>query len=285
MATCWLAFGLRSCCFSSYCFSMTLTLTGRVIVLLLFLVGGLSRGGTAQTLSSAQLHAPWDELLHQYVTPEGLINYQGLLEEEDKLLDYLLTQRKVSPETAGWSAAEQEAYWINVYNAATVYLVLQYYPLTNVNDIRLKGKVHSLWEAPSVQVGGREYSLNQIEREKLTARFHDPRLHFALVQGAVSGPQLLAEAYDGGQLPQQLERQTKRFINDPARNAVAGSQPQLSGLFSFYAAEFGSRAQLLEFINRYAHLPVAATAPVDFLPFSWALNDRQPLSATQALHK
>ncbi|WBA42101.1 DUF547 domain-containing protein [Hymenobacter canadensis] len=264
---------------------MTRTLAGRVVVLLLFFAGSFPLAGVAQTLSSAQLHAPWDELLHQYVTPEGLVNYQGLLEQEDRLLDYLLAQRKVSPEAAGWSAADQEAYWINIYNAATVYLVLQYYPLSNVNDIRLKGKVHSLWEAPSVEVGGQQYSLNQIEREKLTARFHDPRLHFALVQGAVSGPQLLPEAYDGGQLPQQLERQTRHFLNDPSRNTLAGPQLQLSGLFSFYATEFGSGPQLLEFINRYAHMPVAATAPVDFLPFSWALNDRQPLSTTQALRK
>lgn len=259
--------------------------TGRVLVLLIFLAVGLPLAGVAQKLSSTQLHAPWDELLHQYVTPDGLVNYQGMLAEEDKLLDYLLTQRKVSPEAAGWSAEEQEAYWINIYNAATVYTVLQYYPLSNVNDIRLKGKVRSLWEAPSVQVGDREYSLNQIEREKLTARFHDPRLHFALVQGAMSGPQLLAEAYDGAQLPQQLERQTKRFLNDPARNVLAGPQPQLSSLFNFYAAEFGSPAQLLEFINRYAHAPVAATTTPDFLPFSWALNDQPPLSATQALRK
>lgn len=264
---------------------MTRTLASRVIVLLLLLLGTLPRIGMAQTLSGTRLHAPWDELLHQYVTPEGLVNYQGFLDEEDKLLDYLLAQRKVSPEAVGWSEAEQEAYWINIYNAATVYLVLQYYPLANVNDIRLKGKVHSLWEAPSVEVGGREYSLNQIEREKLTARFQDPRLHFALVQGAVSGPPLLAEAYDGQQLPQQLERQARRFINDPARNVLAGPQLQLSGLFNFYTAEFGSGPQLLEFINRYAHAPVAAAGAPDFLPFSWALNDQQPLSATQALRK
>lgn len=273
--------------FSFYGFSMMRALVSRVVVLLLFLMSSLPRTGAAQTLASAQLHAPWDELLHQYVTPEGLVNYQGLLDEEDKLLDYLLAQRKVSPETAGWSAAEQQAYWINIYNAATVYMVLQYYPLSNVNDIRLKGRVHSLWEAPSVQVGDREYSLNQIEREKLTARFPDPRLHFALVQGAVSGPPLLAEAYDGAQLPQQLDRQTKRFINDPARNVLAGPQPQLSSLFSFYAAEFGGPAQVLEFVGRYAHQPVAkpGTAPLEFLSFSWALNDQQPLSTTQALRK
>lgn len=266
---------------------MMRALASRVIVLLLFLMSGLPQAGTAQALSSTQLHAPWDALLHQYVTPEGLVNYKGLLEQEDQLLDYLLAQRKVSPEAMGWSAAEQEAYWINIYNATTVYMVLQYYPLSNVNDIRLKGRVRSLWETPSVEVGGQEYSLNQIEREKLTARFHDPRLHFALVQGAVSGPPLLAEAYDGGQLPQQLDRQTRRFLNDPARNILAGQQLQLSGLFSFYATEFGSQAQLLEFVNRYAHQPVAATGtePVAFLPFSWTLNDQEPLSATQALRK
>ncbi|MBC6697930.1 DUF547 domain-containing protein [Hymenobacter sp. BT190] len=264
---------------------MTRVLLGRAIVLLLFLAGSLPRIGAAQTSSSTQLHSAWDELLHQYVAPDGLVNYQGMLEEEDKLLDYLMAQRKVSPEAAGWSAAEQEAYWINIYNAAIVYMVLQYYPVSNINDIHPKGRIHSLWEAPCVQVGDKEYSLNQIEREKLTARFQDPRLHFALVQGAVSGPQLLPEAYNGEQLAQQLERQTKRFINDPARNVLTGAQPQLSSLFNFYATEFGSRTQLLEFINRYATAPVAAAATPDFLPFSWTLNDQQPLPATQALHK
>ncbi|WP_188556839.1 DUF547 domain-containing protein [Hymenobacter glacieicola] len=233
------------------------------------------------------LHEPWNELLHQHVTAEGRLNYEGLLEDEDKLLVYLESVRKVKPDPSSWSPNDTKAFWLNMYNAAAAYLVVQYYPVASINDIRVKtvGGLKSPWEVPVVNVGGQSYSLNQIERRMLGDQFHDPRVHFALMYGAASGAPVQAEAYSGPRLPAQLDEQTRRFINDPTFNQLAPQRAQLSGLFEAYSAEFGSEAQLIEFVNRYARTPILPTAQVEFQSFSWALNDRTGLSSTQALNK
>ncbi|RSK48267.1 DUF547 domain-containing protein [Hymenobacter rigui] len=233
------------------------------------------------------LQEPWNELLQHHVTTDGRLDYEGLQEDEDKLLGYLQSLRKVKPDPQSWSANDTKAFWLNTYNAAAAYLIVGYYPVASINDIRVKvvGGQKSPWEAPVVNVGGQMYSLNQIEREMLRNQFHDARVHFGLMNGAASSPAVLAEAYDGQRLDQQLDAQARRFLNDPTFNQLTPQHVQLSGLFEAYGTEFGSEAQLLEFVNRYARVPVLPTAKVEYLSFSWALNDRTGLSNSQALGK
>lgn len=239
------------------------------------------------TLALQRLHAPWGQLLRQHVTPDGRLDYSRLQDDEDILLGYLQELRTVKPTAEAWTANETKAFWLNVYNAAATYLVLQYYPVTSINDIRVKtlGGAKSPWEAPVVTVGGQTYSLNQIERQMLRDQFHDPRIHFALMYGAASGAPLQAASYEAAQLDEQLDKQVRRFLNDPAYNQLAPEQVRLSGLFEAYAAEFGTEAQLIAFLNRYARTPILPTARVEFLSFSWALNDRPVLDASQAVGK
>ncbi|NVO85657.1 DUF547 domain-containing protein [Hymenobacter terrestris] len=220
-----------------------------------------------------QLQQPWNALLRLHVTPEGRLNYEGLLADEDQLLGYLQSLRKVRPQAENWTPDQLKAFWLNTYNAAATNLILENYPIASINDIRIKitGGYESPWETVVVNVGGQNYSLNQIE-QLLRQQFRDPRIHFALNYGAASAAPLLAESYTGPQLNQQLDQQARRFINDPAFNQLNTQQVQLSGLFRSYATEFGAEPQLLAFINRYAHVPVPATASIEYLSFSWALN-------------
>ncbi|PJJ59170.1 DUF547 domain-containing protein [Hymenobacter chitinivorans] len=232
------------------------------------------------------LHAPWTDLLRRHVTPEGFVDYEGFLEEEDQLDAYLQTIRKTPP-AATWSAADKEAYWINVYNAATIYTVLQYFPVASMNEIRvkeLKG-YKSAWEAGTVNVGGKVYSLNAIEKEILRPEFKDPRVHFALVSAATSCPPLLNEAYDGARLNQQLDAQGRLFLSRTTLNQIAPTTARLSSLFDWYAAEFGEGEKLVAFLNRYSAVKIEPTATVEFLPFDWSLNNRAHGTDTQALRQ
>ncbi|UYZ65069.1 DUF547 domain-containing protein [Hymenobacter weizhouensis] len=231
-----------------------------------------------------QLHEPWHQVLVRHVTPDGRLDYSGMRKEVDRVRSYLHSLRQVKPNPKTWTPDQSKAFWINAYNAAATYLVLQHYPVTSINDIRVKGAggSKSPWEAPVLNVGGQAYSLNQVE-VLLRNQFHDPRVHFALMYAAVSCPPLLAGAYDGAHLNEQLDEQARRFINDPAYNELQPNQVRLSGLFEAYATEFGSGAYLLDFLNRYARTPVLPTARIEYLSFSWALNDRTSLSRSQAL--
>ncbi|UOQ74593.1 DUF547 domain-containing protein [Hymenobacter cellulosilyticus] len=235
---------------------------------------------------AAGVACPWTDLLRRHVTPEGYVDYEGFLEEEDQLDAYLQIIRKTPP-AATWSAADKEAYWINVYNAATIYTVLQYFPVTSINEIKvkeLKG-YKSVWEAGSVNVGGKVYSLNTIEKEILRPEFKDPRVHFALVSAAMSYPPLLNEAYDGARLNQQLDAQGRLFLSRTALNQLAADAVHLSSLFDWYAAEFGEGTKLIAFLNRYSAIKIEPTATIEFLPFDWSLNNRPRGTDTQALRQ
>ncbi|GAA4373807.1 DUF547 domain-containing protein [Hymenobacter koreensis] len=228
------------------------------------------------------MHAAWSELLARHVRTDGTLNYQGLLDDEDALLSYLQQIKRMPPQ-ATWPRAEQAAYWLNVYNATSVYLTLQYYPVERLSEVRVKtigGKL-SVWDAPEVVVGTQTYSLNQLERDILPKLLpNDPRLHFALNRGAHSGPALLPTAFDGAVLDQQLAQQTQRFVNDPLRNRLTNTQVQVSSLFDWHATAFGQKAALVAFLNRYSTTPIAETAEVVYLPFDWTLNDSGPRPAT-----
>ena len=254
-----------------------------VLLIGLTLVAVSSRAAQNQPLEDLQ--QPWNILLRHHVTPDGRLDYETLLNEEEQLYTYLQNLRKIKPAEQGWTIEETEAFWLNTYNAAAANLVLENYPVASINDIRIKvvGGYKSPWEAPVVNVGGQSYSLNQIEREMLRDQYHDARVHFALMYGAASEAPMLPEAYDGARLNQQLDEQTRRFLNDTSFNQVAPQHVQLSALFQSYAADFGSEAQIIAFINRYVSVPVLPTAKVEYLSFSWALNNRTGLSSSQAL--
>ena len=102
---------------------------------------GLSLTGTAALANGAgpeQLQQPWSALLRLHVTPEGRLNYEGLLADEDQLLDYLQSLRKVRPQTENWTPDQLKAFWLNTYNAAATNLILENYPVASINDIRIK---------------------------------------------------------------------------------------------------------------------------------------------------
>ncbi|WP_400191865.1 DUF547 domain-containing protein [Hymenobacter sp. B81] len=250
------------------------------LLLSLLLLAGFPANASSGSLP--QLHAPWSDLLARHLRADGSLNYQGLLDDEDQLLTYLQAARRTPPQPS-WSRAEQAAYWINVYNASSVSLTLQYYPVQSLSEVRVKtlGGYRPVWDAPEVQVGNQTYSLNQIERDILPKLLPgEPRLHFALNRAARSGPALLPTAYEGAQLEQQLTLQAQRFVNDALRNQLTPAQVQVSSLFDWHAAEFGQGAALLAFLNRYAATPIPATAQISYLPFDWSLNDSPAPAAT-----
>ena len=212
----------------------------------LLLLASASLAGTVASVGDTkpeQLQQPWSALLRLHVMADGRLDYDGLLNDEDELLGYLQSLRKVRPQVGAWTPDQIKAFWLNTYNAAAANLVLENYPVASINDIRVKtvGGYESPWETVVVNVGGQNYSLNQIE-QLLRQQFRDPRIHFALNYGAASAAPMLAEAYTGPQLSRQLDQQASRFINDSAFNQLSPQQVLLSALFCPRPASSTSRS-------------------------------------------
>jgi hypothetical protein len=210
-------------------------------------------------------HQPWDELLQKHVSAQGRVDYKALKKDSKKLEAYLETLKK-NPVRSDWSRREKMAYWINAYNAFTVKLILDNYPVSSIRDLHDGNP----WDVQWIKLGEKTYSLNNIENDILRPQFGDARIHFAVNCAARSCPPLRNGAYFPQELDEALDEQTRKFINDPAYNSLSTRQLSLSKIFEWYASDFG---KIRDFLNKYADSPIPETATVVYKEYDWGLNE------------
>ncbi|GAB2950053.1 DUF547 domain-containing protein [Hymenobacter coalescens] len=222
-------------------------------------------------------HSAYDRLLKKYVTPKGLVNYKAWQGDQQELNHYL-EQLSKNPPAASWSKAEQMAYWINAYNAYTIKLILNHYPLESIKDIGSKIQIPFVttpWAAEFFSIGGQKMSLDDIEHGTLRKQYNDPRIHFALVCASISCPRLRNEAYTAVKLNQQLDDQGRDFLRNPAKNKVGKESAQLSKYFDWYKGDWNQNGQsVAKWVNRYSTTPMLPTAKITYLDYNWKLNEQ-----------
>jgi hypothetical protein len=218
-------------------------------------------------------HESWTFLLEQYVADDGWVDYKGFQKDSQNLKQYLDLLSSAHPNDKNWSREEQLAYWINAYNAFTVKLIIDHYPVASIKDIKNGIPfVNTVWDIKYINIEGHEYDLNNIEHGIIRKYFDEPRIHFAVNCASVSCPKLLNQAYTADRLEQQLTTAAKGFLADPLRNNV--SKSELSSIFSWFKGDFKKKSgSLIEFINQYAPQPIAEDAELTFLPYDWSLNE------------
>ncbi len=222
-------------------------------------------------------HELFDQLLKKHVSDDGWVNYEGFKKDREILNKYLDLIRKNAPNDS-WSKNDQLAYWINAYNAFTIDLVLQYYPVKSIRDIGSSIQipfVNSPWDIKFIEIGDEKLDLNNIEHGIIREKFNEPRIHFAVNCASFSCPVLRKEAYKGHLLDQQLEEQTVLFINDPLRNKITAKKAELSKLFSWYKGDFTNGQRLEDFINQYSKTEITQSTKIVYLPYDWSLNISQ----------
>jgi hypothetical protein len=221
-------------------------------------------------------HELWNTLLKKNVSSTGKVNYKAFVTDSVKLNSYLKLISGYKPNEKTWSESEQKAFWINAYNAFTVKLIVDNYPVKSINDVVSKMKITTKttpWDIKFIKIGNVSYSLNNIEHEKLRKAFGDARFHFVLVCAAKSCPNLLNEAYTTDKLETQMEKQTKFFLNDNVKNNITSNALKISKIFQWYADDFKSdKSNLIDFINRYSAVKVNPKASISYLEYSWDLN-------------
>jgi hypothetical protein len=213
---------------------------------------GAQRTVTAQGPTSAQSAAPsiasgsgmvdhrlYDDLLRVHVK-NGFVDYDALARRPE-LGRYLDAMASVRPETL--TEDEQIAYWINVYNAATLGMIIdagERESIRNVHKTFAVLKLKGPWSTPVVRVGSARYSLDEVHHRKLRQQFGESRVVFALTCGALSCPPLRSEAYTGDKLVDQLNDQTRRFLRGNARwNGMEGRWFSRSPIIRTFADDFG----------------------------------------------
>ena len=226
--------------------------------------------------STPPSHQLWNELLKSNVKPDGQVDYKGFIREKPKLEKYLKLLSENAPDRKTWSKNEQLAYWINVYNAFTVKLIVDFYPTKSIRDLGPRIKIpliKDVWHYKFFKIAGVEMSLDEVEHSILRKEFEEPRIHFAINCASVSCPPLLNEAFMAANLENQLTRVTTTFINDPIRNKISSQSAQLSSIFSWFKGDFTKKGTLIEFLNRYAKVKLSPNARITFMEYNWNLNE------------
>lgn len=222
-------------------------------------------------------HQDFDLLLKKYVDKDGGVNYAAFKNDESTLNDYLI-EMMLEPPSREWGDNVKLAYWINVYNALTIQLILKYYPVKSIKDIGSTIQipyVNTPWDIKCFEINdGEELSLNNIEHGIIRKDFEEPRIHFALVCAAKSCPKLLNEAYDPARLNAQLTKQTKEFLANKEKNKISTDRLELSKLFSWYGGDFRKSGTMISFLNLYSPIKINDEAKTSFLDYDWSLNEQ-----------
>lgn len=212
-------------------------------------------------------HTQWDDLLKKYVDSDGLVDYYGLKEEDEALQSYLQMLSSQQPNKQ-WSVQELLAYYINLYNAYTVDLILDNYPVKSIKDI------NGPWTRGIVPIGKSNLSLGGIENGVLR-KMNEPRIHFAINCASISCPNLLNEAYTAAKINEQLDKATNGFINS-TKNEITTGNPKLSSIFDWYQKDYKikEKQDVIAYINQYSTIKISENSPLEYLEYNWNLNER-----------
>ena len=233
------------------------------LLLLLIIVLTFSQG-YAQT-------SIFNDLLQKNVTEDGIVDYKSLKENEAKLDSYITYLEKTSPEKS-WSENKQKAFWINAYNAYTVKLILENYPLKSIMNIKKKGK--DAWNIPFAKVGNKTYTLNHIEHEILRKNFNDPRIHVGVNCASGSCPQLGNFAFTEQNYETKTNKLMKKFINDTSRNKISKKKVQISSIFDWFKGDFTKNGSVIDYLNKYSDIKISSKAKISYLKYDWTLNGK-----------
>jgi len=243
-----------------------------VLAIILFVLLLTSQLVNADTLD--QSNQQYQEVLNNYVKG-GLVDYSGLKSDHKDLNQYLEQTASISKETFdGWSKNEQLAFLINLYNAQTLDLIADNYPVKSIKDIASDSG--GPWEQPIVPLFGEKITLNTLENEIIRKNYPEPRIHFALICAAMGCPDLMNTPYQPKTLDKQLDQQTKVFLMDPEKNSIDTNQEilMLSPIFDWYQEDFIKQSgSVIEFVNPYFGNEATGEFKIEYTNYDWSLND------------
>lgn len=256
-----------------------------VIASIVFLVTAACNMASAESFDHA--HAAWDEILQTYVVDHGAyseVKYPQLKQTGgDKLNAYLHSLSSISAKQFDqWGQAQRLAFLINAYNAFTLKLIVDHYPVDSIKDIG--SFFRSPWKIKFFTLLGEETHLDHIEHELIRGRdYAEPRIHFALVCASVGCPKLQAQAYTAERLESMLQDAASTFLRDTTRNRydAAGNTLYLSSIFKWYGEDFAVKSGSVEkFVAAYMtndpqqrQRIVSKEVDVEFLDYDWSLNE------------
>lgn len=175
---------------------------------------------------------------------------------------------------------EKKAFWINVYNYGAIKIVVDNLPLNSIKDA---GTIfYSVWKKKLIVVGGKRYSLDDIEHKILRKEFNDPRIHFAIVCASLSCPDLAVGPFTAKNLGEQLDIATRKFLKNKTKGIKLDRKKNIlyiSKIFNWFEDDFIVYKNVLSFIKKYAPQDVIKhlkkhDVKIEYFHYEWSLNEQ-----------
>ncbi|MBM3600370.1 MAG: DUF547 domain-containing protein [Alphaproteobacteria bacterium] len=228
-------------------------------------------------------HGDWDRLLQAYVTkaPDGSTRFAySKVSASDKQAIAGYVERLASSEVSQLNRNQQKAYWINLYNALTVKVILDHYPVKSIRDIRISPGLFASgpWGKKLIRIEGEELSLDDIEHRILRPIWQDARVHYAVNCASIGCPDLAPRAYRAETMETMLDDAARAFVNHPRGARIDGARLTVSSIYDWFADDFGgSPAGVLAHLKKYAATDLAQAlaqrSRIDGDAYDWTLNE------------
>jgi len=227
-------------------------------------------------------HSPWQRILDAYLIanhPSGInrFDYGALKANSDDramLSGYLKSLSEIDPRR--YARGEQMAYWINLYNALTVYVIVPRFPIDSIRDVKSGLIDFGPWNLELFPLQGEKLTLNQIEHGILRPIWQDPRIHYAVNCASHGCPNLAANAYQAETLEQMLEAGAREYVNHPRGARIVDDELIVSSIYDWYKVDFGDTDEgVIAHLSEYAE-PELKAQLAEFDDFDddydWRLN-------------
>jgi len=235
-------------------------------------------------------HAAWARFLERHLVEgdDGInrVTYAAVGARDRALLQRYLAHLAAVP-ISDFNRDQQMAYWINLYNALTVEVVLAHYPVASIREIDISPGLFSdgPWGAELITIEGEALSLDDIEHRILRPIWRDPRIHYAVNCAALGCPELRFEPYQGAIIDRQLDAAAGDYVNHPRGVTIEDGELVVSSIYVWFQDDFGaSEAAVIEHLRRHAGAGLAAElerfASIDDHRYDWSLNDARRAGGT-----
>ena len=229
-------------------------------------------------------HARWDAILRAHVVRDRF-DYRALRANRGELDAYIAELEAVTPqELEGWSREQRYAFWINVYNAHVIKLIVDEYPVDSIRDIGslfspVWGKRFIRMRAFHPEGDNENLCLDDVEHEILRPTFQDARIHAAVNCASIGCPPLFGRAFVADELDSQLDVVMRFFLRDRRRNRFdrGNNTLYLSSIFDWFEEDFErDEGSVKNYVIEYApdgDYAWVRNARIRHLDYDWSLNE------------
>jgi hypothetical protein len=246
----------------------------------------------------------YDAVLKDHVDDTGMVNYRQLKAKPARLDAFIADIGKLNTKSYDiWNNNEKVAFWLNTYNALTLKVIIDNYPIKSSffrsriypkNSIR---QIAGVWNKIKFNVLGQDLTLGHIEHEILRKKFNEPRIHMSMVCAAMGCPSLRNEPYIGKKLDKQLDDQGRKFLANPNKFSFDSNRRILyiSPIFKWFNKDFVAaipegtncaqysekEAAILGFVSKYlsqdhpCFSQSIKAVKIKYLKYDWSLNEQK----------